>query len=162
MRRTTLPSRMKTTPKRKKKTRARINGNERSTVRAVPPDRQFRLGRLQRLVLTAMAEMEKESRTVPLADLSRMVASVRGHVRRADRKKVHKNTFYRAVQGLCEKGYLKRTATSFEVRLLARGRKVVEERDLSWEEEIDLARRTERRLLRRQARWKREGKVVGG
>ena len=95
-------------------------------------------------------------------DLSRMVATVRGHVRRTDRKKVHKNTFYRAVQGLCEKGYLKRATTSTGVRLLARGRKVIEKRELSWGEEIAVARRTERRLLRRQTRWKQEGKVVGG
>jgi len=137
------------------------NGNARSG-RRQSGEKRFRLGRLQRLVLTAVAETEKRTDPTPLAELSRMVASVRGHNRRPDRKKVHKNTFYRAVQGLCEKGYVQRGSTARGLRLLKKGRRVIEERTLSWEREKDSARRVERRLLRRQVEWRKTGKRVGG
>jgi len=125
-------------------------------------EKRFRLGRLQRLVLTAVAEAERNADATSLAELSRMVASVRGHTRRPDRRKVHKNTFYRAVQGLCEKGYVRRRSSARGLRLLAKGRRVIEDRALSWEQEKNAARRVERRLLQRQVEWRKEGKRVGG
>jgi hypothetical protein len=130
--------------------------------RGQPGEKRFRLGRLQRLVLAAVAEAERRPEPMPLAELSRMVAAVRGHTRRPDRKKVHKNTFYRAVQSLCEKGYVRRGAAARGLRLLAKGRKVIEDRNLRWEREKSSARKVERRLLRRQVEWRKEGKRVGG
>jgi len=110
----------------------------------------------------AVAEAERAQNPTPLAKLSHMVAQVRGHTTRPDRKKVHKNTFYRAVQSLCEKGYVRRGSPVRGLRLLSKGRKVIQERDLCWDEEKTTARKVERRLLRRQSTWKKKGKVVGG
>lgn len=120
----------------------------------------YRLGRLQRLVLVAVAESERAQSPTPLAKLSHMVAQVRGHTVRPDRKKVHKNTFYRAVQSLCEKGYVRRGSPVRGLRLLSKGRRIIQERDLSWDEEKTTARKVERRLLRRQSTWKKTGKAA--
>jgi len=129
--------------------------------RSAVADKKYRLGRLQRLVLTAISEAEKQQESLLLCDLSRRIAEVRGHTRRPDRKQVHKNTFYRAVQGLCEKGYVRRSSPTRGLRLLIKGRKIVDERNLRWDEEKDTAHKVEQRLLRRKARRKKKGKEMG-
>lgn len=137
-------------------------GPNRRAKRKPSGQKQWRLGRLQRLVLTGLAHAGADDRPMQLAELSRMIAEVRGHTERADRKKVHKNTFYRAVQGLCDKGYVRRGANQRGLRLLAKGLQIIEDRELSWEDEKRTAESNEQKLLDRQVEWQKIGKKIGG